>query len=208
MGKIFKVSNLRKTIHYLKKNGIRQAYYAARERMEREMADTYHFVPVSDELLEKQREWAKDRFVKFSILVPAYETDETYLREMIDSVLSQSYGHFELILADASSSDRVEKVVKNYEDSRIKYKKMNQNGGISANTNYALMYATGDYAGLLDHDDVLTPDALYEMAQCIEKAAKENIELQLLYSDEDKCNGDATSFFEINRKPVFNLDLI
>lgn len=208
MAKILKVSNLKKTIHYLKKNGIGQAYYAAKERVSREKADNYRFVPLPEEELDRQRADGKSGTLKFSILVPAYETGEVYLREMIDSVLAQTYANFELILADASSTDRVEKVVSAYEDSRIKYKKLPLNGGISANTNYAMMYATGDYAALLDHDDLLTPDALYEMAKAIEKAKKRDVELLLLYSDEDKCNGDATAFFEENRKEKFNLDLI
>ncbi len=208
MGKILKLSNLKKTYHYLKRHGIKQAYYAAKERMECEKADMYRFEAVSEDVLAMQREQSGQYDIKFSILVPTYETKEKYLREMIDSVLAQTYGCFELVLADASTTDGVEKVVKTYTDSRIKYKKLAQNGGISANTNYALMYATGDYAGLLDHDDLLTPDALYEMAVCITDAAKEDVELQLIYSDEDKCNGDATSFYDVNKKIKFNLDLI
>ncbi len=208
MGRIFKISNFKKTVHYLKRHGVKQAYYAARERMEQEKADTYCFEPVSEDELRMQKEKSSNFSVKFSILVPAYETDKSYLREMIDSVLAQSYENFELILADASKTDVVQETVKEYTDSRIKYKRLAQNGGISANTNYALMYATGDYAGLLDHDDLLTKDALYEMAACIEKAAEENEELQLVYSDEDKCDASATSFYEANRKPKFNLDLI
>lgn len=208
MAKILKVSNIRKTINYLKKNGVKHAYYAAKERIENEKADTYKYEAVSADILMRQKEAAKDFACKFSILVPVYETPEAYLRRMIDSVLAQSYGNFELILADAGSSDCVEQVVQTYTDERIKYKRLRQNGGISANTNQALMYATGDYAALLDHDDVLTPDALYEMAMCIENARKEEIELQMLYSDEDKCNGDETIFYEVNKKPGFNLDLI
>lgn len=70
------------------------------------------------------------------------------------------------------------------------------------------MYATGDYAALLDHDDTLTPDALYEMAAEIERQEKDGIELQMLYSDEDKCDSSGTQFFEVNKKKEFNLDLI
>lgn len=207
MGKIFKLSNFNKTVRYLKNNGVRQAYYAARERIGAEKADRYAYREPDREELERQREAGKNFSVKFSILVPAYETKEEYLRDMLDSVLNQTYGGFELILADASRSDRVEKVVRTYSDKRIQYRRLKMNGGISANTNQALLYATGDYAGLLDHDDVLTPDALYEMAAQIQEAENRDLELQLLYSDEDKCNGDRTSYYEVNRKPEFNLDL-
>lgn len=208
MSGIFKLVNLKKTIHYLKKNGIRQAYYAAKERVEQQQGDDYIYEAPSEEELQKQREAGKAFSCKFSILVPLYETDEVYLREMADSVLNQTYGNFELILADASPSDNVEKIIKTYDDKRIFYRRLKQNGGIAANTNQALMYATGDYAALLDHDDILTPDALYEMASCIENVWKDDFELQMLYSDEDKCNSKGTLFYEVNRKPELNIDLI
>lgn len=207
MGRILKADNLKKTIYYLKRNGLKRTYYAARERVEAQNTQPYVYRPVIEEELQMQREAAKDFSVKFSILVPAYETKEEYLRAMIESVLNQSYGRFELILADASDSDNVEKVVKTYDDKRIMYRRLAANGGIAGNTNQGLMYATGDYAGLLDHDDLLTEDALYEMALAIEESRKEEIELQLLYSDEDKCSSDASSYYEVNKKPKFNLDL-
>ena len=208
MGKILKVSNLRKTWYYLKKNGMKQAYYAIRERIALVQATDYTYLAPTEEELAFQREEGKKFTTRFSILVPTYETKEEYLSAMIDSVLNQTYGNFELILADASASDCVDKVVKTYADKRILYRRLKINGGISANTNQALMYATGDYAGLLDHDDLLTPDALYHMAVRIREAEEKNIELQLLYSDEDKCDGTASTYFELNDKEEFNLDLI
>lgn len=208
MGKIVKVSNLKKTLRYLKKNGFRKAYYAMKERVQTEIADDYTYEPLEDFDLREQIEEGKRFTTRFSILVPAFETKEEYLRAMLDSVLAQTYGNFELILADASATDQVEQVVKSYADKRIMYRRLKINAGISANTNQALMYATGDYAALLDHDDVLTPDALYEMAACIDAYEKKGIELQLLYSDEDKCDGTQSRYYEVNRKPKFNLDLI
>lgn len=208
MSRILKLGNFRKTIHYLKKNGLRQTYYAAKERAFEQQHDSYIYEAPSEEELKRQREAGKAFTCKFSILVPLYETAEGYLREMVDSVLNQTYGNFELILADASISDSVEKIIKTYDDKRIFYRRLKQNAGIAANTNQALMYATGDYAALLDHDDILTADALYEMAVCIEKVWKDDFELQMLYSDEDKCSSNADLFYEVNRKPELNLDLI
>ena len=208
MGKIIKVSNLRKTLNYLKKNGIRQAVYAIRERVGEELLEDYHYEGPGREELVRQREEGGIFGIRFSILVPAYETKEEYLRPMLESVLGQSYGNFELVIADASKEERVEQVVKSYDDPRIRYRRLKQNAGISANTNQALMYATGDYAALLDHDDLLAPDALYEMAKEIYHKDQENIQIQMLYSDEDKCDGSGRVFFEPNRKPEFNLDLI
>lgn len=208
MGRIAKISNLKKTLRYLKKNGIRRAYYAMKERIEVEVTDNYIFEPLNSQELSGQIQDGKRFLVKFSILVPAFETKEEHLRAMLDSVLEQTYENFELILADASESNSVEQIVKTYTDKRIMYKRLKQNAGIAANTNQALMYATGDYAGLLDHDDVLTPDALYEMASCIARYEAENIQLQLLYSDEDKCNENQSRYFEVNRKPDFNIDML
>ncbi|MCI8353746.1 MAG: glycosyltransferase [Lachnospiraceae bacterium] len=208
MGRIFRWSNFKKTVRYLRRNGIRQAYYAARERMDAEHREYYVYEEPPGEELSRQRELGKEFTCRFSILVPLYETEETYLRAMVESVLSQTYGNFELILADASSSGRVEEIIRTYEDKRILYRRLKSNCGISGNTNQALMYATGDYAALLDHDDILTPDALFEMASRIEQEWRADGELKLLYSDEDKCSGDGTAFFEVNRKPDFNLDLL
>lgn len=208
MGKIVKISNLKKTLRYLKKNGIRKAYYAMKERVQSEREDGYTYELPKEAELQEQMVKGREFTTRFSILVPAFETKEEYLRAMMDSVLAQTYENFELILADASSTDQVEKVVKSYADKRIMYRRLKMNAGISANTNQALMYATGDYAALLDHDDVLTPDALYEMAACIDRYEKKEIELQMLYSDEDKCNETQSVYYEVNRKPEFNLDLI
>lgn len=208
MGRIFRWNNLKKTMRYLKRNGIRQAYYAARERLNEEQREHYVYEEPSEEELRRQRERGKEFSCRFSILVPLYETEEVYLRAMVESVLSQTYGNFELILADAGSTNRVEEIVKTYEDKRILYRRLKSNCGISGNTNQALMYATGDYAALLDHDDILTPNALFEMASRIEQGWKEDAELMLLYSDEDKCNSGGTDFYEVNRKPDFNLDLL
>ena len=185
MGRIVKISNLKKTLRYLRKNGIRRAYYAMKERVQSEREEDYTYTVPQELCLRKQIEEGKKFSIRFSILVPAFETKEEYLRDMVDSVLSQTYGNFELIIADASATDQVENVIKEYSDKRIMYRRLKLNAGISANTNQALMYATGDYAALLDHDDILTPDALFEMAACIDSHEKKEIQLQMLYSDEE-----------------------
>ena len=102
--------------------------------MQKEQREHYTYIEPPREELDEQRERGKGFSCRFSILVPLYETKETYLREMVDSVLSQTYGNFELILADASASDRVEQVVKTYEDKRIFYRRLKRNCGISGNT--------------------------------------------------------------------------
>ena len=135
---------------------------------------------------------------------------------MVESVLKQTYPELELILADATEDDSVEKIVRKCMDSeterygrqRIVYQKLERNGGISENSNEALKLAKGDYVGLLDHDDVLTPDALYWMVRQIEESTGAGRAPLLLYSDEDKCNQDRSLYFEPHYKTDFNLDLL
>lgn len=206
--KILKISNLRKTYYYLKKNGLKSAYYAALERMISEKKEAYRYEAPSKEVLEAQRNKGKNYTDTFSILVPAYETNEGFLREMIDSVCQQSYEKWELIIADASKSRQVKTVIDTYADERIRYIRLTENRGISENTNAALEMAQGDYIGLLDHDDVLTPDALYEMATAIYESEKNGKRAWMLYSDEDKGNGELTTFYEPHRKPSINIDLL
>lgn len=201
------LSNVKKAYYYLQKNGIEDTFYAALERLISDR-EPYSYVPVSPDSLAMQRKHVFKEHIKFSIVVPTYETPETYLREMIQSVLDQTYSGWELIIADASRTGSVSAIVSQYVDSRIQYIRLAENKGISANTNAALKMAGGDYIGLLDHDDILTPDALYECAIKITDGHKDGKDYVFVYSDEDKCNGDASAFFEPNFKPEFNLDLL
>lgn len=204
---ILRISNVRKTYYYLKKNGVKNAAYAAIERVMTERTQSYHYqAPSEAEIRHQQQESGRYPYL-FSILVPAYETAEKHLREMLDSVCAQSYAKWELIVADASRTRCVKEVVDTYEDNRIRYLQLQDNRGISENTNAALRAARGDYIGLLDHDDVLTPDALYEMASAI-GLGERNGRVWMLYSDEDKGNGDLTSFYEPHYKTDFNIDLL
>ncbi len=111
------------------------------------------------------------RKIKFSILVPLYNTPEKFLREMIDSVRAQTYQDWELCLADGSDAEHQEvgEVCARYcqEDGRIIYQKLGKNLGISGNTNACFSMATGDFIGLFDHDDVLHPSVLYECMKVI-----------------------------------------
>ncbi len=198
------VQNVKKTINYSKKNGCREAAFAAFERVTQKYHADYSYVPPADEMLLAQREDKKLSKIKFSILVPAYETQREYMRALIECCLAQSYEKWELIIADGSASDIVSGTVAEYNDSRIKYIHLDNNGGIADNTNKAIEHATGDYCGLLDHDDMLTPDALYEMARAIEK---NNLPI-LAYSDEDKCDSAGRSFYDPHFKLDFNLDLL
>lgn len=201
--------NLRKTIYYFKKNGLKNTLYAVAERLQKKDTDSYTYAAPGQEEVVRQRETKWESPVIFSILVPLYRTPVDYFKEMVESVLAQTYPYFQLILLDASEDTAVlESVTKGYNDERICYHKLAENKGIAENTNAGLAYATGDYIALLDHDDLLTADALYEFAVAIEESKKQGIELQMLYSDEDKCDGDGVTFYEPHFKLDFNLDLL
>ena len=209
-------ANWKKTVFYLKRNGLKNTVYAVLERLAQQKEAAYKYVEPSEEVLAEQRECDFSVKPVFSILVPLYRTPEGYLVEMVESVLKQTYPELELILADATEDDSVEKIVRKCMDSeterygrqRIVYQKLERNGGISENSNEALKLAKGDYVGLLDHDDVLTPDALFGMVRQIEESTREGRAPLLLYSDEDKCNQDRSLYFEPHYKTDFNLDLL
>ena len=122
-------------------------------------------LPTPEEV-RQQKETQFSRNIKFSILVPLYNTPEKFLREMIESVITQTYENWELCLADGSDDihPEVGRICEEYKkkDSRILYEKIEQNLGISGNTNVCFSMATGEYIGLFDHDDLLHPTALYE----------------------------------------------
>lgn len=211
MGKLNK-DNLRKTIYYLKKNGLKNTIYAMTERLQKKDTDSYTYMAPSEEELKEQRERLWKAPVTFSILVPVYHTPEKYMQELLESVKAQTYPFFQLILLDAGERaecrEIIEKLVNDCKDERIQYYKLNENVGIAENTNVGLEYATGEYIALLDHDDLLTPDALYEMAKAIEAANEQGTELLMLYSDEDKCDGEVKYFYEPHFKKDFDKELL
>ena len=208
MKQIFQISNWKKTYYYLKKNGIKAAYMAALERLENAKDEAYMYIAPTAEELEAQRALSKDATLKFSILVPVYKTPEKYFREMIESVLEQSYPNWELLLGDASPESALEAVASGYGDSRIKYVKIPENKGISDNTNNILDVASGDYIGLLDHDDVLTRDALFLAYEAIKESESDGKIAKLIYSDEDKGDGEMAQFYDMNEKPAFDQDYL
>lgn len=122
-----------------------------------------------------------------SILMPTYNTPETFLREAVESVLEQIYPHWELCIADdASTESHIRLILEEYanKDSRIKIVFRRVNGHISVASNSALALATGEFVALLDHDDRLTSEALYEVALLLNR----HPEADMIYSDEDKLD--------------------
>ena len=156
--------------------------------------------------LERQRRVSFAINPKFSIVIPLYNTPLDYLEELIESIVGQTYGNFQLCLADGSTDTAVGEFIhdKYGDDTRIEYKKLAENRGISMNTNEAFDMATGDFIMLCDHDDTIELDTLYEMT----KAINENPDIDIIYTDEDKVTMDGTHYFEPHFKPDFNLDYL
>ena len=202
--------NIKKGFRYLRHYGVKGFYARLLERFEErevEYQEWYENHKPSEEELKKQmkRKWKQPSAV-ISVLVPAYRTPKEFLCQMIESVQNQTYPYWELCIADGSGNDaRVEQVVLAYaeKDSRIRYRRLKDNLGIAGNTNEAIAMATGDYLALFDHDDLLAPNALYEVAQAIEEQGAD-----VVYTDEDKVTPDLKEHFQPHFKPDFNLDLL
>lgn len=155
--------------------------------------------------LAKERQQMFPRQITFSILVPLYNTPEDFLKEMIQSVLAQTYSNWELCLADGSDQDhpQVGRIVAQFQqqDSRIKYRKLEKNFGISGNTNACIEMATGEYVALFDHDDLLHPSALYENMKVICEQ-----EADFIYTDELTFQGTISNITVAHFKPGFAID--
>ncbi len=154
--------------------------------------------------LEQKETFEKN--IKFSILVPLYNTPKNYLAKMIQSVQKQTYSNWQLCLADGSDQEHnyVGEYVKSLKDNKITYKKLDKNLGISENTNACIKLATGDYIALFDHDDLLHPSALYEMMKAIcQKDA------DFIYTDEVTFEGKNPLNIRVyNYKPDFSPDTL
>lgn len=157
---------------------------------------------------KRQGETKFPREMKFSILVPLYNTPKDFLADMIASVLNQTYGDWELCLADGSDGEHgyVGELCQEYagRDARIRYQKLDKNQGISGNTNRCYEMAAGNYIGLFDHDDILHPCVLFEYAKAIcEQGA------DYLYCDEATFkNGNIEKMITLHFKPDYAIDTL
>ena len=199
-----------KGLRYLKHYGLKDFMVRLQERMEPEevpYGPWYEQHQASAETLEKQKKYVWTQPPVISVAVPAYRTPESFLRQMMDSLICQTYPYWELCIANGSPDDRnMQAVLEEYakKDSRIRYKNLKDNLGIAENTNQAFSMASGEFVGLMDHDDLLAPNALYEIVSALEK----NKEADAVYTDEDKVTTDLSEHFQPHLKPDFNLDLL
>lgn len=197
---------------FWKENGLKALVLKSKHKLQGidndyDYGEWYELTRPDEEELEAQRNHRFEYMPKLSVVIPAYRTPEKYLKEMLDSLLAQTYRKWEVCVADGSPAGKdCERVLRRYaeKDSRVKYVILGENKGISGNTNAAMDMATGDFIVLADHDDTLTPNALYEIA----KAINQDPEHDVIYSDEDKLDMDGGALFEPHFKPDFNPDLL
>ena len=208
--KKLKPYNIQKGLRYLKHYGPKEFWIRLCERMEPEevpYGPWFEKHKPSAEELERQRKkkWKNPPLI--SVAVPAYRTPPGFLEQMILSVKEQTYPHWELCIVNASrGEDGMEQVLGRYAggDERIRVKNLEENLGIAGNTNEALVMARGEFVGLLDHDDLLAPQALFRIAE----ALTADPQADAVYTDEDKVTTDLSEHFQPHFKPDFNLDLL
>ncbi len=162
--------------------------------------------PNKEELIKQKKLQKKFKYrPRISIITPTYNTPEKFLRECIESAIKQTYDNWELCIADDNSTDlNVKNIIDEYskKDKRIKYVFRKNNGHICAASNSALKIASGEYVALLDHDDLLLPNSLYEVVSAINR----NPKVDFIYSDEDKLSENGVTPIEPYFKPDWSLD--
>ena len=209
--KKIKPYTIKKGIRYLKHYGPKEFWVRLCERMEPEevpYGPWFENHKPSEKELEGQRrkQWKKQPLI--SVVVPAYKTSAKFLREMIESLEVQTYTNWELCIANASPEDAaMSEVLREYtsKDARVKVENLKENLGIAENTNAAMEMAVGEFTGLLDHDDLLAPQALYRIVEALNQSSEEP---DVFYSDEDKVTTDLSEHFQPHFKPDFNVDLL
>lgn len=202
--------NVKKGILYLKHYGVKEFWIKLTERFQKDDIDYNEWFsnhcPTEEEIAE-QRKRVFAYAPKISILVPVYNTPAVFLKQMIQSVRKQTYSNWELCIANANPANpEVAEILRvaSKKDARIKVVDVPENEGIAQNTNRALEIAAGEYIGLLDHDDLLAVNALYEVVNALNADAG----AEVIYTDEDKVTTDLEEHFKPHFKPDFNLDLL
>ena len=217
MEKIRDLTNMetvRVAVDFGKKHGLKALFLKSKHKLQGldndyDYGEWYDLTKPTEEELNRQRETKLPFEPLLSVVIPAYKTPEKYLREMLDSILVQTYKNWEVCLVNGSPAGEgkiVERVMAEYtaRDSRFHYKNLGENLGISGNTNAAIEMAAGDFVVLADHDDTIPEQALFEVASAI----NEYPGCDVIYSDEDKLDMDGGALFDPHFKPDFNIDLL
>ena len=200
--------NIAKTINSIKNLGFRNTLFKIYSRIS---LDTWRERRDYKKWIEKEEvgcdeEQTLEYRPTISVIMPVYDIEDRYLVECIESVKAQTYDNWELCIADdCSTMDSVRKTLARYEDrDRIKVVYRSKNGHISECSNSALELATGEFVALLDCDDILAPNALYEVV----KKLNEDKSYDLIYSDEDKVDDNGKNRHRPHFKPDWSPDTL
>lgn len=201
-------SNFDRAKEFIKDNGfipfVRKAIRKIKgERFDYNIWIKEHVITPEELVTQKMHTFEYEPLI--SILIPTYKTPKHLLVETIDSVLNQSYSNWELCIADGNSEEEyIKEMLNDYSnrDSRIKVKYLDENKGIAGNTQECYYMANGDYIGLFDHDDLLEPNALFEVV----KAINNDKTIDFIYTDEDKINEKSNYRFDPHFKQDFAID--
>ncbi|MDO4565918.1 MAG: glycosyltransferase family 2 protein [Oscillospiraceae bacterium] len=198
-----------KTVRMLKNEGFSQTVFAAKyvtrrwQKLRQLKKDFY----LSEEKRAAQEATVFSSNPKISLITPLYNTDERHLREMIESVMAQSYKNWQLCLADGSDDEHayVGEVARRCAeaDGRISYKKLEKNLGIAGNVNAAIEMSEGDYIARLDHDDLLAEGALFEIARAVEEGGYD-----FIYTDEATFINKPSDSRSMHFKPCWSPDFM
>lgn len=226
----FNIKNYKRIRSFIRRNGVIKSYYKVLERLARDNDEKNYSQSVKEsaittEQADKQRNTEFDKSCRISILVPVYRPDEQVFIKMLESVAAQTYTNWELCIADAGGEADCQRLVQDFihkheSDAngvhtnkaftdKVVYNHLDTNGGISANLNAALEMATGEYVTFLDHDDVITEDALFEIISILNNRSaftkgKKKSHVKFIYSDEDKVSYDDSVYFDHHRKVDFD----
>ena len=191
--------NTKKSLVWLKKKLTRNEYADY---------DTWlRIMRVSRQELFAQRKTKFSYAPKFSVVVPLYHTPAKFLKDLVRSMMYQSYANWELCLVNASPEDvHLTSLLENWamRDKRIRVIRLEKNLRIAQNTNAGIAASTGEFIAFLDHDDFLEPDALF----CYADALNKDKTIDVFYSDEDKTDEYAAHYFYPHFKSDFNIDLL
>lgn len=206
-------TNIRKSIYYIKNFGFNAFIIKVRNKVVSKLSGErqYQIWIKKNEPkeidLEAQRRMSFAYEPKISIVTPVFNTPQKILIEMIESVITQTYAKWELCIADGNSKEQqIKEILKGYaeKDNKIKIKFLQKNKGIAGNSNEALSASTGDFVTFLDHDDKLSPFALYEIVNAINK----NADADFFYSDEDILSFNGKKRLKPHFKPDWSPDTL
>lgn len=208
---VLNVNNLVKIVKNFRKNGFNHTFKKVKNKLRGTSSQSMTLkewensnLPFDSEI-SKQRNELLELNPKISIIVPTYNTEKRFLDELIASVREQTYTNWELCIGDGSTNLEARVCLEKYEkeESRIKIYYASENLGIAGNTIKAFELSTGDYYVLLDHDDILTPNALYEVV----KAFNDNEDLDFIYSDRLIFSDSTQEVIAVHNLPDFSPDL-